>query len=70
MTKPSDAYLILLQQVECALDEALLSGRVPKEHSQHDELEAMRREVAAVRKAMLDRNQEQVAPPRTAHAGR
>lgn len=55
MTTTSDAYLTLLEQVECALAEALDSGKVPEDHHQHDELVSMRYEVAAVKRAMQRR---------------
>ncbi|GEQ98702.1 hypothetical protein JCM17844_23390 [Iodidimonas gelatinilytica] len=62
MSSPSDAYLTLLQQVENALEEALHGGKVPPGHSQRDELESMRREVSAVRRAMLERDIPQEQP--------
>lgn len=55
MTTTSEAYLTLLEQVERALDEALDTGKVPEGHRQHEELLSMRHEVAAVRRAMLQR---------------
>lgn len=64
---PADSRLCLefLEQVEDALDEALDGGIVPDGHTQRDELEAMRREVAAVRASLAER----LAPAKRLAAG-
>lgn len=52
MSGDTQRYLEFLVKVEVALDEALDSGGFVKGRHRRDELESMRREVTAVRRAL------------------
>lgn len=52
MTAETADYLAFLAKVETALDEALDTGKVPEDDPQRAELEWMRSEVSATRRAL------------------
>jgi len=62
MTAQTEEYLAFLAKVETALDEALETGRVPEDDPQRAELEWMRSEVSATRRALHEQAQTTLRP--------
>lgn len=60
MAAETDRYVMFLETVERALEDALRSGQVPQGDEQREELEWMREEVARTRRALLDEAMEEV----------
>lgn len=57
MTAETADYLAFLTKVETALDEALDTGSVPEDDPQRAELEWMRSEISATRRALYEQEQ-------------
>lgn len=57
MTTSTDSYLAFLSEVEAAITEALESGRLALSEDKLSELCDMKREIHAVREAMIMRRQ-------------